>query len=75
VSDDGVGIPSAELDRIFDKLYRGEHARGSRVAGQGLGLYVARTLVEAMNGELDVRSTPGEGSCFTVRLPAPRGEG
>jgi signal transduction histidine kinase len=75
VSDDGVGIPSAELDRIFDKLYRGEHARGSRVAGQGLGLYVARTLVEAMAGELDVRSTPGEGSCFTVRLPAPRGDG
>jgi signal transduction histidine kinase len=70
VSDDGPGIPPDERERIFDKLYRGEHARRSRVAGQGLGLYVSRTLVEAMGGTLSVSSTLGEGACFTVRLPA-----
>jgi signal transduction histidine kinase len=70
VIDDGPGIPPDEQDRVFHKLYRGEQARRSRVAGQGLGLYVSRTLVEAMGGTLTVRSTPGEGCCFTVRLPA-----
>lgn len=70
VTDDGPGIGPAEQALIFDKLYRGGHARRSRVAGQGLGLYVSRTLVEAMGGTLTVTSTLGEGSCFAVRLPA-----
>jgi signal transduction histidine kinase len=70
VIDDGPGIAPEEQDRVFHKLYRGEQARRARVAGQGLGLYVSRTLVEAMDGTLTVSSTLGEGCCFTVRLPA-----
>lgn len=70
VTDTGSGIPEPEHELIFDKLYRGEQARRARVSGQGLGLYVSRTLVEAMDGALTVSSTPGAGSCFTVRLPA-----
>jgi signal transduction histidine kinase len=70
ITDTGSGIPEAEHELIFDKLYRGEQARRTRVSGQGLGLYVSRTLVEAMDGALTVSSRPGAGSCFTVRLPA-----
>ncbi|HLY94843.1 MAG TPA: ATP-binding protein [Gaiellaceae bacterium] len=69
IADSGVGIPAAELERIFEKFYRldPEHTRG--VAGTGLGLYVCKELVERMNGRVSVESAVGRGSTFTVELP------
>ena len=69
VSDECGGIPTPDLDRVFDVAYRGDVARSSQVdAGGGLGLAIARGLVEAHAGEISVRNESG-GCRFTVRLP------
>jgi heavy metal sensor kinase len=68
VRDTGVGISAAELPRVFDRFYRADAARGA--GGTGLGLAIARMIAERHGGEIAVASTPGEGSTFTVRLPA-----
>jgi len=68
VSDTGVGIPPAELPLIWDRLYRGDKSRSTR--GLGLGLSLVRAIVAAHGGRVDVRSTPGAGSTFELRLPA-----
>ena len=66
VKDQGCGIPSHEIPRIFDRFYR---ATGSEhIKGAGLGLYIAKLLVEAMAGKLSVESTLGAGATFTVSL-------
>ena len=64
VTDEGAGIPSAELPRIFDKYFRG--ARSERVKGAGLGLYIVRLLLSAMGGTIKAVSKPGVGSTFTA---------
>lgn len=68
VSDQGPGIALEEQQDIFQRFYRGR-AQSSTVAGSGLGLYIARTLVEAMAGRIELNSRPGQGSCFNVVLP------
>jgi len=70
VEDEGLGIPSSELERIFEKFYRLDPQQTRGVGGSGLGLYICRELVERMNGRLEVDSEPGKGSRFTVALPA-----
>jgi signal transduction histidine kinase len=67
VSDTGVGIPADELPRIWDRLYRGDKSRSSR--GLGLGLSLVKAIVAAHGGKVSVRSRPGEGSTFELRLP------
>lgn len=67
VRDDGQGIPSRELPRIFDRLYRGDRSRAQR--GLGLGLSLVRAIVQAHGGRVEVQSTPGRGSTFRVFLP------
>jgi two-component system, OmpR family, phosphate regulon sensor histidine kinase PhoR len=69
VTDEGLGIPPSEQDRIFDKFYRLDAEMTRGVGGSGLGLYISREIVTQMNGTLSVRSVPGEGSTFTVTLP------
>src|SRR5579864_5346593 len=69
VADNGVGIPSAEMSRIFEKFYRVDPQQTGGVNGTGLGLYVCRELVERMDGRITVSSTPGRGSTFVVELP------
>jgi len=72
VADEGLGIPSDERDRIFEKFYRLDPQQTQGVGGSGLGLYICRELVERMDGRLSVESEPGKGSRFTVELPLRR---
>jgi signal transduction histidine kinase len=72
VSDQGIGIGPEERDRIFDPFRRGK--ADDRIPGAGLGLSVARRIVERHGGAIDVESEPGRGSTFSVRLPLASGE-
>ncbi len=73
VRDTGIGIPRDDLQNIFEPFYRSQDARDRVKSGSGLGLSVARRIAEAHNGSIRVESTPGAGSCFTVRLPLQTG--
>ena len=68
VADQGVGIAADELPQLFRRYYRGEAGRGKRES-LGLGLYIAKGLVEAHGGRIWVESEPGKGSRFSVALP------
>jgi signal transduction histidine kinase len=70
VSDDGPGISHDEQARIFERLYRGPG--GGMHRGSGLGLPIARAMVELHHGRMWVESTPGAGATFFVALPLPR---
>jgi len=70
VEDSGIGIPSESLDRIFERFYRVDQARTRIKGGSGLGLALAKWIVEAHHGTISVASTVGRGSVFTVDLPA-----
>jgi two-component system, OmpR family, phosphate regulon sensor histidine kinase PhoR len=70
VQDDGVGIPAAEQRRIFERFYRVDKARSRETGGTGLGLSIVRHVAERHGGKVEVASTLGSGSTFTVRLPA-----
>ncbi|MGW1125964.1 sensor histidine kinase [Streptomyces sp. NPDC002526] len=70
VADTGSGIPADDLARVFDRFWRGEKSRSRRTGGSGLGLAIVRKLAEAHGGTATAVSTPGEGSVFTLRLPA-----
>jgi two-component system, OmpR family, sensor kinase len=73
VEDTGIGIPEEERVRVFDRFYRSKEAiqRGER--GYGLGLCIARSIVEAHGGRIEIESAPGRGSKFTLFLPIIRG--
>ncbi len=70
VADDGIGIPSEELPRVFERFYRVDKARSRDVGGTGLGLSIVKHAVERMGGSVSAESQLGKGSRFTVRLPA-----
>jgi PAS domain S-box-containing protein len=72
VIDEGMGIPAAEREWIFRKFYRAESAARDGAAGTGLGLFIAKELVNAMGGRIWVDSTEGEGSSFAFELPVAR---
>ena len=71
VEDRGVGIPAKDLDRIFERFYRVDRARSRDTGGSGLGLAIVRHVATNHEGDVQVRSTEGEGSVFTVRIPRP----
>jgi len=69
VEDTGLGIASADLPRIFERLYRGDKSRSNRIEGTGLGLAIVKHLVQAHGGEISVSSELGRGSRFSFTLP------
>jgi two-component system, OmpR family, phosphate regulon sensor histidine kinase PhoR len=69
VRDEGLGIPPSEQQRVFEKFYRLDPEMARGIGGSGLGLYISRKIVEQMEGSLEVDSSPGVGSTFTVLLP------
>jgi heavy metal sensor kinase len=69
VNDTGVGIAAEDQPRVFDRFYRVDKARSRTVGGAGLGLSIARWIVEAHEGKLSLESKAGTGSTFTVELP------
>jgi two-component system sensor histidine kinase SenX3 len=70
VADQGIGIPPGDLDRIFERFYRADQARSRATGGTGLGLAIVKHIATNHGGRVDVASTPGQGSTFTLRLPA-----
>jgi signal transduction histidine kinase len=70
VQDRGIGIPPHERGQIFTKFHRGEQARTRGIKGTGIGLATVHEIVKAHRGRVEVESTPGSGSTFTIVLPA-----
>ena len=69
VRDHGIGIPNQDLERIFERFYRVDRARGRDTGGTGLGLAIVRHVASNHGGDVSVESTEGTGSTFTLRLP------
>jgi signal transduction histidine kinase len=69
VSDRGIGIDAREMQHIFEPFYRSSSVTAAQIHGTGLGLPLAKSIVEAMKGQLSVKSAPGRGSTFTLHLP------
>ena len=69
VTDQGVGIPESDLDRIFERFFRVDQARSRNTGGTGLGLSIVKHVVQIHGGDIRVWSQPGHGSTFTIRLP------
>ncbi|TAL46226.1 MAG: two-component sensor histidine kinase [Salinibacterium sp.] len=69
VTDQGVGIPEEEQDRVFERFFRTDPARSRNTGGSGLGLSIVKHVVQNHGGDVRVWSQPGHGSTFTIRLP------
>ena len=69
VADSGIGIPRADLPRIFERFYRVDKARSRELGGTGLGLAIVKHVVGSLGGQVTVDSRLGEGTRFRVRLP------
>lgn len=69
VSDNGIGISEADLPNIFERFYRTDKSRTRSTGGSGIGLTIAKSIVEAHHGSITVQSTLGQGSQFTLKIP------
>jgi two-component system, OmpR family, sensor kinase len=67
IADHGIGVPAADLDRLFERYHRGSNVSG--IVGTGVGLYLVKMVVDMHGGAVTVESKEGEGSRFTIRLP------
>ncbi len=73
VADHGIGMDAKEVKRVFERFYRTKRAEESGETGTGIGLSLVEQIVELHGGNISVTSVPGQGSCFTMALPAPAG--
>jgi len=71
VNDNGIGMTRRQIRKIFDRFYQADRSLSRRAEGCGLGLSIAKFIVDAHKGTITVESKPGKGSTFTVKLPAP----
>jgi len=69
ISDEGPGINSDDVDRVFDRFYRGDEARARSTGGSGLGLSITRSIIEAHGGTITAADGPDGGAMFTILLP------
>jgi two-component system sensor histidine kinase SenX3 len=69
ISDQGIGIPEKDIERIFERFYRVDPARSRATGGTGLGLSIVKHVVINHGGDVSVWSVEGAGSTFTIRLP------
>ncbi len=70
VTDQGIGIGGGDIERVFERFYRADQARSRSTGGTGLGLAIVKHIATNHGGRVDVTSTLGQGSTFTLRLPA-----
>jgi signal transduction histidine kinase len=68
ISDTGFGIPSEDMKHLFSRFFRARNAVGSEIPGSGIGLFLVKSLVESMDGIVEVESQEGKGSTFSVKL-------
>ena len=69
MSDQGIGIPAADLPHVFERFHRAANVNDRRFAGMGLGLYICQGIVEQHGGRIWATSAPGQGTTFEVALP------
>lgn len=69
VRDNGIGIPEADIERVFERFYRVDKSRSREMGGTGLGLAIVKHIAQLHHGEVAVRSKPGKGSAFTISVP------
>ncbi len=69
VSDNGIGIPAADITRIFERFYRVDRSRSREMGGTGLGLSIVKHVIQVHGGTIDVHSVPGDGSTFRLKIP------
>jgi signal transduction histidine kinase len=69
ISDTGIGIGEKDLPRVFDRFYRADTARSTKISGTGLGLSIVKRIVEMHSGEIDVQSVLGKGTTFRLQFP------
>lgn len=75
VRDRGIGIPPEHVPHVFERFYRVDRARSREQGGTGLGLSIVQSIVAAHGGQVELTSTPGQGTTCTVTLPAEPGAG
>ena len=71
VTDTGIGISDDQIQLIFNAFHQSDHTRARKFEGSGLGLAITKQLVDLMGGQIDVQSTPGQGTVFSVNIPLP----